>query len=104
MKKDLDAIITKAQQMDLKLIQATQDLAYMEEFLTRFPAIKQNIKELENYYFDQNAWQSDREIIFQEKPDLNLGILSEDAIYNIHAELYFAVKQMIKEGALFITE
>src|SRR5690606_31641276 len=104
MKKDLDTITAKAHEMDLKLIQATQDLAYLEEFLTRFPAIKQNIRELEHYYFDTHTWQHDRDILLQEKPDLRLGILSEDGLYNVHAEIYLAIKQILKETALFITE
>ena len=104
MSTELEKSIAIATEMNLKLEQAEKDLAYMEEFLERFPAIKENIKALEKYYFDINQWMQDRERILEEDPDYKLGILSEDAVFNVHGDIYDAVKQMIKEGALYLTE
>ncbi|MDG4945179.1 DUF4298 domain-containing protein [Weeksellaceae bacterium KMM 9713] len=104
MSQELDKSIANAKEMNLKLEQAEKDLAYMEEFLERFPEIKENIKALEKYYFDTREWMQDRERILEEDPDYRLGILSEDGVFNVHVGIYQAVKQMIKEGALYITE
>lgn len=104
MSTELEKSISTAEKMNLKFEQAEKDLAYLEEFLARFPDIKENIKSLEKYYFDTQEWMQDRERILEEDPYYRLGILSEDGLFNVHVGIYHAVKQMIKEGALYITE
>lgn len=104
MEKNLEAIKTKALLMDLKLAQAEKDLAYLEEFLSRFKSIRDNMRDLENYYFYDGTWLEERELLEEKCPDFNAGVFSEDGIYNAHVAQYDCVKQILKEAAISIAE
>lgn len=104
MEKDLEILQAKAILMDTKLAQAEKDLAYLEEFLNRFKAIRSNMRDLENYYFYDGTWLEEKEFIEENCSDFNAAVLSEDGIYNVHVAQYDCVKQILKEAAISIAE
>lgn len=104
MEKDLKAIKAKALAMDIKLAQAEEDLAYLEEFLSRFKSIRDNMRALENYYFYDGTWLEERKLLEENCPDFNAAVMSEDGIYNAHVAQYDCVKQILKEAAISIAE
>ncbi|MDO5666564.1 MAG: DUF4298 domain-containing protein [Alcaligenaceae bacterium] len=100
--KSLEQLRRIFSEMDVRTRQAEQDLEQMQQLITRFEAIEENRKALENYYLGE--WMDDVDayevlrIIDADKqdPEEHFYCTSQDAIWNAAQDLYAERIKLLK--------
>ena len=73
-----------------------QSINKLEEALNEFKSNKRNMQLLNKYYGSSN-WFKDKEVYKKGKlKDIKAGVLSEDAVWNMHEDISELVKEMEK--------
>lgn len=80
---------------DEKMHQLEKDLKILEEFLTKYPSIIENLQEIEDYYFSEE-YRKDLAELEKEKSD-HYWSASEDGIWNLGIEFRSLRIQILKQ-------
>lgn len=84
MSNQVSEIQRKFKVTDDKMHQLEKDLKILEEFLTKYPSIIENLQEIEDYYFSEE-YRKDLTELEKEKSD-HYWAASEDSIWNLGIE------------------
>lgn len=92
--QDLEKIKSEFAAADLKMLQAEKDLDKLNEFMSNYESMIQNIHELTDFYFNQN-WREKVELLEKENM-ANYGSTSQDGIWNLHVEFQAEKIRLLK--------